>query len=141
MNPTPSPVDTTFRDWRSYAACAAAPDPDVFFASPDSGVYAEARETYCGSCPVLAECLALAVSTGSRGLFAATTATERVGRKRSRADLKRETLAGELTAIRDRQICELTKLRRSAGEICVILGVTERTVGRVLARHGVEAFQ
>lgn len=139
MNPTP--VDTTFRDWRSYAACAAAPDPDVFFAPQNSGAYQLARETYCASCPVLAECLALAVETGSRGLFAATTAPERVGRRRANLDAKREALAGEMQGIRDRQICELTKRRHSAGEIAVILGTNERTIGRVLARHGVEAFQ
>jgi hypothetical protein len=139
MNPTP--VDTTFRDWRSYAACAAAPDPDAFFAPPNSSVYRRARETYCGACPVLAECLALAVETGSRGLFAGTTPTERVGRAHSRKDLKREVLAEELRTSRDRQICELTKLRHSAGEISVILGTNERTVGRVLDRNGVEAYK
>lgn len=139
MDPT-SPVDTTFRDWRSYAACADAPDPDVFHLPSDSKLTKWARETFCSACPVAAKCLDLGNETGSSGLFAGGTSVERRGLRRARADAKRSANAAELTGIRDRQICELTLRGRSAGDISEILRTNERTVGRVLERHGVEAY-
>lgn len=126
-------------DWRARAACAGYPDPDAFHQNPSTKRHQKAAQL-CTACPVRAECLDFSMDTASRGLWAGLTAEDRHGRKGAGNLLKTSVLAAELTGIRDRQICELTKLRRSAAEVAAYLNTNERTVGRVLKRHGLEAY-
>lgn len=128
-------------DWRLLAACAGIPDVDaIFFPERETEATATAARRICAACPVTAECLAFAVETGSRGVFAGLTSIGRQGRKVANLDAKRSVNDEEITGIRDRQICELTLMRHSASEVADRLGTNERTVGRVLASHGVEAY-
>lgn len=51
-------------DWRDEASCSTAPDPDLWYASTID----ERREAIeiCASCPVRANCLAWALTTGEQ---------------------------------------------------------------------------
>lgn len=54
-------------DWKAKAACIAAPDPDVFYATDGSEL--EAARHYCSSCPVAHPCLSMALSVPASGDF------------------------------------------------------------------------
>lgn len=80
-------------EWRPFAACLDAPDPDLFFpvAHPGSGLemeQAEKAKAVCRRCPVVAACLAWADATGQGwGVFGGLTPNER------RAARRREQVA------------------------------------------------
>jgi WhiB family redox-sensing transcriptional regulator len=62
------------RDWRGLAACRDK-DPETFF--PQTG-HSAAAKLVCAACPVTAECLRLALGTGSRyGVWGGMTEAER----------------------------------------------------------------
>lgn len=87
---------TTFRvsshpagDWTERAACLHA-DPEVFH-PPIGGnpgrVHVEAAVPWCSACPVIAECYATAVRTGSTGIWGGHLFTYRGHPPRSIWDL------------------------------------------------------
>ena len=63
--------------WQRRAACLDLPT-EQFFPRPREPLEApEWLTRLCGGCPVRQPCLALALRTNSRGLFAGTTTSER----------------------------------------------------------------
>ncbi|MEJ2865952.1 WhiB family transcriptional regulator [Actinomycetospora flava] len=76
-------------DWRDQAACRpnqpAAPDPDLFFPLP--GQSTSPALSYCGRCPVRAECLTEAIERGHGGVRGGMTEDSRrqLARTRRRA--------------------------------------------------------
>ncbi|TFD74705.1 WhiB family transcriptional regulator [Cryobacterium fucosi] len=66
--------------WEADAACVGQ-DPDVFFTGSDE----KAAVAVCASCPVRAECLALALRKGFEfGVFGGYTATQRKTMRRKK---------------------------------------------------------
>lgn len=62
--------------WRRQALCAGHPDRGAWFAEDRAA--AQRAKAVCRACPVQAECLAFAMSTGPHdGIWGATTPYER----------------------------------------------------------------
>lgn len=122
--------DTTFHDWRAYAACATAPDPDVFHpVGGGKSVHKNTRRRYCAPCPVREQCLAFALQTGASGLYAGTDAKER---SRMAAARRKSDRMAERRAARDREIHRLAQAGHTVRAIAEAVGAAERTVQRVL---------
>lgn len=120
-------------DWRSYAACAGAPEgPDAFHPNGgDEKAVARIRATYCAPCPVREQCLALGLHTGASGLYGGTSGTERRALRRARVIIPPHVTAREN---RDREIRDLHAAGHANRDIAKKIRVTERTVQRVLAK-------
>jgi WhiB family redox-sensing transcriptional regulator len=68
-------LGTDREHWRSNAACREA-DPELFF--PDGAVQSAQAKAVCATCPVQAECLRWALSSGERyGVWGQTNYTTR----------------------------------------------------------------
>lgn len=64
-----------YEPWMSEAACSRV-DPDLWF--PDQGGSVKDVKEICRSCPVVAECRAMALRNGERyGIWGATSEAER----------------------------------------------------------------
>lgn len=76
-------------DWRTYAACNEAGDPDIFFPDPTDEKTTALALSYCAVCPVLLECL----KTGEKerhGIVGGLTEAQRasISRKRTRGTMR-----------------------------------------------------
>ena len=86
-------VTPTGRDWRSRAACrpGAGVDPETFFPVAESGPVHDAQvataKRVCARCPVVAECLAEALTRIPDGIAGGLTEVERraLSRRSTRA--------------------------------------------------------
>ncbi|MGW1328035.1 WhiB family transcriptional regulator [Streptomyces antibioticus] len=71
--------DSTY--WRERAACLRADDPDMFFPVGNDGpslVEVDEAKAVCSWCPVLEQCLDLALQLGPvQGVWGGTTESER----------------------------------------------------------------
>ena len=65
--------------WRDEAACLEYPEPDLFFATGESGAEEITKaKAICAGCPVRFECLLYAVETAQTyGVWGGTDADER----------------------------------------------------------------
>jgi WhiB family redox-sensing transcriptional regulator len=86
---TLQPADT----WRDRAACAGAPDADLWHPDGTTGPFldriAEAK-TICSTCPVMYRCLAWAIETGQEhGVWGGATEAERQSIRRTRGQQNR----------------------------------------------------
>ena len=89
------------RSWMDRAACLNITNTqrDRYFYPGTSGrpateeAYEYARQTWCNTCPVTADCLAFALATGDKfGLYGGRTPTQR--RELANGDIKHGTLSG-----------------------------------------------
>jgi WhiB family redox-sensing transcriptional regulator len=119
-------------DWRDRARCCEV-DPDLFFPLGDGSLgqrqIAEAKAV-CAGCPVIAECLAFALTQLPEGIAGGTTAAERVALRRGRT-VKRSAAAAK---------AELAVRLRAQGVPASVIGqqigVNERSVYRLLRKAG-----
>jgi WhiB family transcriptional regulator, redox-sensing transcriptional regulator len=83
-------VDTSYQDWRAFAACAGS-DPDVFFA-PGALEHKLAKKV-CRHCPVRSQCLAYAMDERlDHGVWGGLT-------ERERRRYRRQAPAGDWRAL------------------------------------------
>lgn len=83
VRPRPPAPPASDHRWKQHAACASM-DPNMFHPRHDTpprrSAAIDAAKAVCRQCPVTAECLALALSVGSRndyGIYGGTTPSER----------------------------------------------------------------
>jgi WhiB family redox-sensing transcriptional regulator len=117
-------------DWRDKALCREV-DPDLFFPLGDGPLtrrqIAEAKAV-CAGCPVIAECLAFALTQLPEGIAGGTTPVERVALRRGQTVERSAAAARQETAVR---------LRARGVPASVIgrqIGVGERSVYRLLRK-------
>lgn len=118
--------------WYDTALCREV-DPDFFFPVGDGPLTqsqtAHARGV-CSECPVIAECLAFALSHLPEGIAGGTTPAERVALRRGHTVRRSAAAAKAELAVR---------LRAQGAPASVIgqqIGVNERSVYRLLRKAG-----
>jgi hypothetical protein len=118
--------------WRDSALCREV-DPDLFFPPGDGplGQWQIARaKAVCAGCPVIAECLAFALTQLPEGIVGGTTPAERVALRRGRTVKRSAAVVRQETAVR---------LRAQGVPASVIgqqIGLNERSVYRLLRKVG-----
>jgi hypothetical protein len=115
--------------WRDRARCREV-DPDLFFPVGDGPLTrkqtAQAKEV-CAGCPVIAECLAFALTHLPEGIAGGTTPAERVALRRGRT-VRRSAAAAK---------AELAVRLRAQGVPASVIGQqNERLVYRLLRKAG-----
>lgn len=112
--------------WRDSAVCAGV-DPELFF--PEIGQPARAARRICASCPVQTECLETALRLGDvYGIWGNTSRGERRVRR----------MPSQTRRDRDDNVASAQRLRtlgRGIPQIAQQLGVSTRTVHRLLAKN------
>jgi hypothetical protein len=118
--------------WRDRALCRDV-DPDLFFPLGDGPLgqrqIAQAKSV-CAGCPVIAECLAFALSQLPDGIAGGTTPAERVALRRGQTVKRSTAVARQETAVR------LRAQGLAASVIAQQIGVNERSVYRLLRKAG-----
>jgi WhiB family redox-sensing transcriptional regulator len=117
-------------DWRDMARCREV-DPDLFFplcAGPLGQRQIAEAKAVCAGCPVIAECLAFALTQLPEGIAGGTTPAERVALRRGQTVKRSAAVARQEAAVR---------LRAQGVPVSVIgcqIGVGERSVYRLLRK-------
>lgn len=118
--------------WYDRALCHEV-DPDLFFPVGDGPLTqsqtAQAKAV-CSGCPVIAECLAFALTHLPEGIAGGTTPAERVALRRGRTFKRSAVAAKAELAVR------LRAQGVSASVIGQQIGVNERSVYRLLRKAG-----
>lgn len=126
----------TNRAWLDSALCAQS-DSEVFF--PKKGGRSAAAKRICDRCPSKTPCLAYALEKDERfGIWGGLSRQERERLKKGSPEqppARRRSRFDDQRAQRDSTIVEMTAQGSSAVKIAEQLGITDRTVHRVLARH------
>lgn len=124
----------TDESWREDALCAQT-DPEMFF--PEQGDGNAGAKRVCGRCDVVSQCLAYALAGDERfGVWGGMTPGER---NRVKKNLPAEHRPGSRAHTRkhkrDEIIVAMAKDQVEISTIATEIGVTGRTVLRVLADH------
>lgn len=118
--------------WRDRALCREV-DPDLFFPPGDGPLgqrqIAQAKAV-CAGCPVIAECLAFALTQLPHGIAGGTTPAERVALRRGQA------VRRSVVAVRQETVFRLRAQGMSASVIAQQIGMNERSVYRLLRKAG-----
>lgn len=107
--------------WMASALCAQV-DPDAWY--PEKGGSIREAKRICGLCPVKAECLEYALDLDDRfGVYGGLSERER-----------RRIRGPKPFSASDDEAIRLAGLGETTAAIALAVGVTERTVLRILAR-------
>jgi WhiB family redox-sensing transcriptional regulator len=135
----PPPISSSAgeRDWRLEAACREV-DPELFFPDPGQAPQAAQAKAVCAGCTVRGPCLEAALHgpqarDDHAGIFAGTTASDRVG-LRGRASMAQGTrFLQDRTAIEEAlALANQVSIDRAARQ----LGVSKQALRRALTHHG-----
>lgn len=120
--------------WREDALCAQT-DPEAFF--PEKGDENTTAKRVCGRCTVRSQCLACALDGDERfGVWGGLTTRERNRIKKSLpVEQRPNTRVDAHKQKRDEAIVAMADDQVEADTIAAEIGVTDRTVYRVLANH------
>ena len=124
--------------WREDAACRGL-DTDMFFPGPGQLDQINTAYRICSRCPVKAECREEAERFDARhGIWGGQSSYAR-----TRVDPPKQPdirkCRPPLTTAEQERILELSALGWTPNEIARDVGVSSRSVGRVLARHKQES--
>lgn len=118
--------------WRDEALCAQT-DPEIFF--PEKGSDDGRGKRICARCDAKTMCLAFALENDERyGIWGGLSARDRT-RIRKELQIKPLTQIQVEREERDRTIASMADRGYDALAIAEKLGVSEKTVYRVLQRH------
>lgn len=119
--------------WTVGAACTSV-GPDLWFPQPSDRAAATKAKAVCSTCPVVADCLAYALDQPESldGIWGGLTLTER---NRARRQMRQHAPRRSAPAF-DRHASAVRYRNEGVPtvEIALRIGVTERTVQRLLAR-------
>lgn len=118
--------------WRDDAVCAQV-DPEVFFPEP-GGRTAEAK-AICATCEVQKQCLAYALAAGERyGVWGGLTHKELRALREGEPPRQKTSVSRLERDERDRQVITMTVAGNNPIQIADRLGISTRTVSRILKR-------
>lgn len=119
--------------WQEQGTCQTQDvDPEIFY--PDAAADAPRAIAVCGSCPVQTVCLIWAMAHKEQyGIWGGMTPADRRRLAHEGADIT--AVRAEQKKERDRTIVSMHRRRVSHTDIASHLGISSRTVVRVLAVH------
>ena len=118
--------------WRASALCAET-DPEAFF--PEKGRSTAEPKKVCMRCPVRVQCLEYALRNDENfGIWGGLSSTERNRLKRKQGD-KAPTASQLRKQERDKRIVQMRRSGLDVIEIAERVGVSDKTVYRVLERQ------